>query len=103
MVCDIFLPCFPGYNKTQLELFTAGGSTLADLHQALEDYLPVLLGLTKDGKNIIYVLQNRYLFGSIYIYIYILTCIIFLYVIGSQLQFKVQFNWINQEDEEEVW
>ncbi|GAY61741.1 hypothetical protein CUMW_212330 [Citrus unshiu] len=25
-----------------------GGSTLADLHQALEDYLPVLLGLVKD-------------------------------------------------------
>ncbi|XP_019082637.1 PREDICTED: uncharacterized protein LOC109125462 [Camelina sativa] len=45
-----------------------GGSTLADLHQALEDYLPVLLGLTKDG---------------------------------SHLQFKVPFNWVNQDDEEE--
>ncbi|KAG7589974.1 BRO1 domain [Arabidopsis suecica] len=45
-----------------------GGSTLADLHQALEDYLPVLLGLTKDG---------------------------------SHLQCKVQFNWVNQEDEQE--
>lgn len=45
-----------------------GGSTLADLHHALEDYIPVLLGLTKDG---------------------------------SHLQFKVQFNWVNQEDEEE--
>ncbi|VVA95147.1 unnamed protein product [Arabis nemorensis] len=45
-----------------------GGSTLADLHQSLEEYLPVLLGLTKDG---------------------------------SHLQFKVQFNWVNQEDEEE--
>ncbi|XP_010416145.1 PREDICTED: uncharacterized protein LOC104702038 [Camelina sativa] len=45
-----------------------GGSTLADLHQALEDYLPVLLGLTKDG---------------------------------SHLQFRVPFNWVNQEDEEE--
>ncbi|XP_043695200.1 uncharacterized protein LOC122645868 isoform X2 [Telopea speciosissima] len=43
-----------------------GGSTLADLQQALEDYLPVLLGLVKDG---------------------------------SQLQHKVQFVWINQEDE----
>ncbi|KAK4749045.1 hypothetical protein SAY87_026494 [Trapa incisa] len=42
-----------------------GGSTLADLQQALEDYLPVLLGLVKDG---------------------------------SQLQHKVQFDWINQED-----
>ncbi|XP_010540036.1 PREDICTED: uncharacterized protein LOC104813932 [Tarenaya hassleriana] len=45
-----------------------GGSTLSDLHHALEDYLPVLLGLTKDG---------------------------------SHLQFKVQFVWVNQEDEAE--
>ncbi|XP_043716693.1 uncharacterized protein LOC122664783 isoform X2 [Telopea speciosissima] len=45
-----------------------GGSTLADLQQAIEDYLPVLLGLVKDG---------------------------------SQLQNKVQFVWINQEDEAE--
>ncbi|XP_058097802.1 uncharacterized protein LOC131242875 isoform X3 [Magnolia sinica] len=28
-----------------------GGSTLADLQQALEDYLPVLLGLVKYGSN----------------------------------------------------
>nr|KAJ0223235.1 hypothetical protein LSAT_V11C200057400 [Lactuca sativa] len=28
-----------------------GGSTLGDLLQALEDYLPVLLGLVKDGKK----------------------------------------------------
>ncbi|KAK6123646.1 hypothetical protein DH2020_042615 [Rehmannia glutinosa] len=46
----------------------AGGSTLGDLLQALEDYLPVLLGLVKDG---------------------------------SPLQHKVQFVWINQEDEVE--
>ncbi|KAF6150732.1 hypothetical protein GIB67_020815 [Kingdonia uniflora] len=45
-----------------------GGSTLADLQQALEDYLPVLLGLVKDG---------------------------------SQLQHKVQFVWVNQEDDVE--
>ncbi|GLT29904.1 hypothetical protein SLA2020_047370 [Shorea laevis] len=45
-----------------------GGSTMADLHQALEDYLPVLLGLVKDG---------------------------------SHLQYKVQFVWVNQEDEAE--
>ncbi|GAV77796.1 BRO1 domain-containing protein [Cephalotus follicularis] len=45
-----------------------GGSTLADLHQALEDYLPVLLGLVKDG---------------------------------SHLQHKVQFVWVNQEDDAE--
>ncbi|KAI3776328.1 hypothetical protein L1987_46104 [Smallanthus sonchifolius] len=45
-----------------------GGSTLGDLLQALEDYLPVLLGLVKDG---------------------------------SPLQHKVQFTWINQEDDSE--
>ncbi|XP_030938529.1 uncharacterized protein LOC115963600 [Quercus lobata] len=45
-----------------------GGSTLADLLQALEDYLPVLLGLVKDG---------------------------------SHLQYKVQFVWVNQEDDAE--
>ncbi|KAJ8767902.1 hypothetical protein K2173_020842 [Erythroxylum novogranatense] len=45
-----------------------GGSTLADLLQALNDYLPVLLGLVKDG---------------------------------SHLQHKVQFVWINQEDDAE--
>ncbi|KAK4803929.1 hypothetical protein SAY86_003746 [Trapa natans] len=28
-----------------------GGSTLSDLQQALEDYLPVLLGLVKDGSQ----------------------------------------------------
>ncbi|KAI8542602.1 hypothetical protein RHMOL_Rhmol08G0150300 [Rhododendron molle] len=45
-----------------------GGSTLADLQQALEDYLPFLLGLVKDG---------------------------------SPLQHKVQFVWVNQEDDAE--
>lgn len=34
-------------------LLFVGGSTLADLQQALEDYLPVLLGLVKDGKSCI--------------------------------------------------
>lgn len=33
------------------QLFSAGGSTLGDLLQALEDYLPVLLGLVKDGTQ----------------------------------------------------
>lgn len=45
-----------------------GGSTIADLLQALEDYLPVLLGLDKDG---------------------------------SEIKSKVQFVWINQEDDAE--
>jgi len=30
---------------------SSGGSTLADLQQALEDYLPVLLGLVENGKT----------------------------------------------------
>ncbi|CAL1369097.1 unnamed protein product [Linum trigynum] len=34
-----------------------GGSTLADLHQALEDYLPVLLGLVKDGSQLQHNIQ----------------------------------------------
>lgn len=34
------------------QIFPAGGSTLGDLLQALEDYLPVLLGLVKDGKHV---------------------------------------------------
>ncbi|XP_054814688.1 uncharacterized protein LOC129315148 [Prosopis cineraria] len=45
-----------------------GGSTLSDLQRALEDYLPVLLGLVKDGNH---------------------------------LQYRVQYVWINQEDESE--
>ncbi|KAF1886270.1 hypothetical protein Lal_00045500 [Lupinus albus] len=45
-----------------------GGSTLADLLHALEDYLPVLLGLVKDGSN---------------------------------LQYRVKFVWVNQEDDAE--
>ncbi|KAL1536323.1 hypothetical protein AAHA92_28996 [Salvia divinorum] len=43
-----------------------GRSILRDLLKALEEYLPVLLGLVKDG---------------------------------SPLQHKVQFSWVNQEDE----
>ncbi|GAB2225448.1 hypothetical protein Droror1_Dr00006240 [Drosera rotundifolia] len=34
-----------------------GGSTLADLQQALEDYLPVLLGLVKDGNQLQQMVQ----------------------------------------------
>ncbi|XP_066323082.1 uncharacterized protein [Miscanthus floridulus] len=45
-----------------------GGSTSADLLQALDDYLPVLLGLVKEGSN---------------------------------LEDKIQFSWMNQEDDAE--
>lgn len=88
------LPCFPPSNLT--ELFLVGGSTLADLHQALEDYLPVLLGLTKDG-NILLMCSSI----EICLAVDILTYIFFI-CSGSHLQCKVQFNWVNQEDEQEV-
>ncbi|KAI8542601.1 hypothetical protein RHMOL_Rhmol08G0150300 [Rhododendron molle] len=59
----------PTITRTKRKTFTQhGGSTLADLQQALEDYLPFLLGLVKDG---------------------------------SPLQHKVQFVWVNQEDDAE--
>ncbi|XP_010247818.1 PREDICTED: uncharacterized protein LOC104590772 [Nelumbo nucifera] len=58
----------PTAMKTRRTATQHGGSTLADLQQALEDYLPVLLGLVKDG---------------------------------SHLQHKVQFIWVNQEDDAE--
>lgn len=55
--------------KSKQNMITRNGtSTFSDLLQALEDYLPVLLGLTKDG---------------------------------SQLKDKVQFVWLNQEDDDE--
>ncbi|XP_026454287.1 uncharacterized protein LOC113355602 isoform X3 [Papaver somniferum] len=34
-----------------------GGSTASDLQQALEDYLPVLLGLLKEGSNLQYMVH----------------------------------------------
>ncbi|GFP88530.1 hypothetical protein PHJA_000996700 [Phtheirospermum japonicum] len=59
----------PTITRTRRKTATQhGGSTLGDLLQALEDYLPVLMGLVKDG---------------------------------SPLQHKVQFVWMNQEDEVE--
>ncbi|XP_058227545.1 uncharacterized protein LOC131335976 [Rhododendron vialii] len=59
----------PTITRTKRKTATQhGGSTLADLQQALEDYLPFLLGLVKDG---------------------------------SPLQHKVQFVWVNQEDDAE--
>ncbi|XP_051123322.1 uncharacterized protein LOC127246132 isoform X2 [Andrographis paniculata] len=46
----------PTITRTRRKTATQhGGSTLADLLQALEDYLPVLLGLVKDGSP----LQHR--------------------------------------------
>ncbi|KAL9381592.1 hypothetical protein Peur_027249 [Populus x canadensis] len=43
----------PTVSRTRRKSATQhGGSTLADLHQALQDYLPVLLGLVKDGSQL---------------------------------------------------
>lgn len=47
----IQITCELGYFQYLNEFLSSGGSTLADLQQALEDYLPVLLGLMKDGKS----------------------------------------------------
>ncbi|KAK8615456.1 hypothetical protein V6N13_017044 [Hibiscus sabdariffa] len=59
----------PTITRTRRKTATQqGDSTLADLHQAIEDYFLVLLGLVTDE---------------------------------SQLQYKVQFIWVNQEDEAE--
>ncbi|KAM7482856.1 hypothetical protein LguiB_007439 [Lonicera macranthoides] len=59
----------PSITRTKRRSATQhGGSTLSDLLQALEDYLPAILGLVKDG---------------------------------SLLQHKVQFVWVNQEDDAE--
>ncbi|KAM7479558.1 hypothetical protein LguiA_027771 [Lonicera macranthoides] len=59
----------PSITRTKRRSATQhGDSTLSDLLQALEDYLPAILGLVKDG---------------------------------SLLQHKVQFVWVNQEDDAE--
>lgn len=43
----------PAATKTRRRAATQhGGSTFADLQHALEDYLPVLLGLVKDGSQL---------------------------------------------------
>ncbi|PIN24846.1 hypothetical protein CDL12_02427 [Handroanthus impetiginosus] len=41
-----------------------GGSTLGDLLQALEDFLPVLLGLVKDGKHVHANQSSNFLFDE---------------------------------------
>ena len=69
---------------------------MADLQQALEDYLPVLLGLVRDGKSMISVdwFELSIFKSSPNCY--------FPYFAGSSLQHKVQFVWVNQEDDAEV-
>ncbi|KAH9746837.1 BRO1 domain-containing protein [Citrus sinensis] len=58
----------PMATKPRRKATQHGGSTLADLQQALEDYLPILLGLVENG---------------------------------NQLRDKLQFSWLNQEDDAE--
>jgi len=75
----------------------SGGSTLADLQQALEDYLPVLLGLVENGKTCfsLFILDECSLHNLFWL-------IAYLYCAGSHLQYKIQFAWVNQEDDAEV-
>lgn len=76
---------------------SSGGSTLADLQQALEDYLPVLLGLVENGKTGFspFILDECSLYNLSWL-------IAYLYCAGSHLQYKLQFAWVNQEDDAEV-
>ncbi|KAH9746841.1 BRO1 domain-containing protein [Citrus sinensis] len=64
----------PMATKPRRKATQHGGSTLADLQQALEDYLPILLGLVENG-------------------VYMIS--------GNQLRDKLQFSWLNQEDDAE--
>ena len=54
-ICKIWEHCIQEFClnlfKHHIIPFAAGGSTPTNLQQALEDYLPVLLGLVKDGKR----------------------------------------------------
>lgn len=76
---------------------SSGGSTLADLQQALEDYLPVLLGLVENGKA--WFSPSVHDACSFHTMCWLIA---YLYYAGSHLQYKVQFVWVNQEDEAEV-
>lgn len=58
----------PMATKPRRKATQHGGSTLSDLQQALEDYLPILLALVENG---------------------------------NQLKDKLQFSWLNQEDDAE--
>jgi hypothetical protein len=74
------------------------GSSTANLLQALEDYLPVLLGLVKEGEELL-----RY-GGLVFCW---LTILLFRLIqpvnsAGSELRHGVHFVWTNQEDNAEV-
>jgi hypothetical protein len=81
--------------------FPSGGSTSADLLQALEDYLPVLLGLVKEGKYCIFssILLRMRPNKSVLI---VVAFILVQCLTGSNLEDKIQFSWMNQEDDAEV-
>lgn len=70
---------------------------MSDLLQALEDYLPAILGLVKDGKGCVFTSYLHVCNCSRIVLI--VTC---PYCAGSLLQHKVQFVWVNQEDDAEV-
>lgn len=70
---------------------------MADLQQALEDYLPFLLGLVKDGKPQAMLTPLDFL-----VHLRVVRIVTCPYFAGSPMQHKVQFVWVNQEDDAEV-
>ncbi|KAI3985136.1 hypothetical protein MKX01_027222, partial [Papaver californicum] len=57
---DFSQPLGDSFSKSLVERLSAlrtRGSTVSDLQQALEDYLPVLLGLLKEGSNLQYMVH----------------------------------------------
>ncbi|PKA54012.1 hypothetical protein AXF42_Ash016177 [Apostasia shenzhenica] len=87
-----------------------GSSTLADVLLALEDYLPVLLGLVKDDSinglftgslfSCAYHLRRYPIFQGDYIIIVYYQNGDLTFA-GIQLNDRVQFVWVNQEDDDE--
>ncbi len=95
--CWLVLPAKFGLVLISLVIFSTGSST-ANLLQALEDYLPVLLGLVKEGEELL-----RY-GGLVFCW---LTILLFRLIqpvnsAGSELRHGVHFVWTNQEDNAEV-
>ncbi|KAK9226814.1 hypothetical protein WN943_011862 [Citrus x changshan-huyou] len=82
----------PMATKPRRKATQHGGSTLADLQQALEDYLPILLGLVENGVYMISGLPETFIISPLYFPIH---------YAGNQLQDKLQFSWLNQEDDAE--
>lgn len=86
-------------------MISAGGSSFSDLLQATENYLSVLLGLVKEGNLSFYDFVGNFFYS--YCYCSVPTHLFNPlmgrpFCSGSQLKHKVQFVWVNQEDDAEV-